>query len=122
MCGGCQNGGCDHKEFGTFLKYFRALHCQIRWQIIRLIGDEAKSTSEIREGLTELGEKFSKSGLYYHLSELEDAGILELAEYREEGRGPPKKIWRLKTKEIKINLLETAKELQDSKEERNKVN
>ena len=112
MCGGCRGrgGGCGHQAFGKFQKYLRALHCQIRWQIISLIGDETKSTSEIRDGLIELGENFSKSGLYYHLSELEEAEIIELAEYREEGRGPPKKIWRLKTKEININLLEDAEE------------
>jgi len=112
LCGGCrgQGGECGHQAFGRFQKYLRALHCQIRWQIIRLIGNEAKSTSEIRDGLTKLGEKFSKSGLYYHLSELEEAEIIELSEYREEGRGPPKKIWRLKIKEIKINLLEAADE------------
>jgi DNA-binding PadR family transcriptional regulator len=112
LCG-CRGEGCAHQKLGIFRKYFRALHCEIRWQIIRLIGEEEKSTSEIREGLAELGEEPSKSGLYYHLSELEEAGIIELAEYREEGRGPPKKIWRLKTREININLLETAGELQD---------
>lgn len=112
MCG-CRGEGCGHQKLGIFQKYFRALHCEIRWQIIRLIGEETKSTREIREGLAELGAKPSKSGLYYHLSELEEADIIELAEYREEGQGPPKKIWRLKTREIKINLLETAEELQD---------
>jgi len=100
---GC--GGCDLGEFGRFQKYFRALHCPTRWLIIRLIGDEAKSTGEVFEGLKEAGERLSKSGLYYHLSELEDAGVIELAEYREEGGGAPEKVWRLKTKEIKIDLL-----------------
>ena len=98
--------GCsDLGEFGRFQKYFRALHCPTRWLIIRLIGDEAKSTGEIFEELKEAGEGLSKSGLYYHLSELEDAGVIELAEYREEGGGAPEKVWRLKTKEIKIDLL-----------------
>jgi len=105
LCNGCRGEGCEFQDFGKFQKYIRALHCRTRWQIIRLIGDDKKSTNEIIEGLEELGEKLSKSGLYYHLSELEDAGIIELAEYRDEGRGPPMKVWRLKTKEIKINLL-----------------
>lgn len=103
----CSNG-CKEwcpQEFSKFQKYFRALHCPTRWTIIRLIGDEPKSTNEIFEGLTEAGEGLSRSGLYYHLSELEEAGIIELAEYREVGGGAPEKVWRLKTKEIKINLL-----------------
>ena len=96
---------CCPQEFSKFQMYFRALHCPTRWMIIRLIGDETKSTNEIFEGLKEAGEGLSRSGLYYHLSELEEAGIIELAEYREVGGGAPEKVWRLKTKEIKINLL-----------------
>ena len=104
MCGsGCN--GCSLKEFSRFQRYFRALHCPTRWIIIRLLGDEKRSTNEIFEGLKEAGEELSKSGIYYHLSELEEAGIIELAEYREVGGGAPEKIWKLKTKEIKINLL-----------------
>lgn len=103
----CVNGfsGCDMKEFSKFQKYFRALHCPTRWTIIRLIGEETKSTKEIFEGLKKAGEGLSKSGLYYHLSEMEEAGIIELAEYREVGGGAPEKVWKLKAKEIKINLL-----------------
>jgi len=104
MCGG-KCDGCDPKEFSRFQMYFRALHCPTRWMIIRLIGNEAKSTNEIFEGLKKAGEGLSRSGLYYHLSELEEAGVIELAEYRGVGGGAPEKIWRLKTKEIKINLL-----------------
>ncbi|MEJ2240881.1 MAG: helix-turn-helix domain-containing protein [Candidatus Bathyarchaeota archaeon] len=81
------------------------LHCPTRWIIIRLIGDEMKSTNEIFEGLQKIGEDISKSGLYYHLSEMEKAGVIELAEYREVGGGAPEKVWKLKTHEIKINLL-----------------
>ena len=104
MCGdGCS--GCDMKEFSSFQKYFRALHCPTRWIIIHLIGDKAKSTNEIFERLEKTREGLSRSGLYYHLSELEEAGIIELAKYREVGGGAPEKVWRLKTKEIKINLL-----------------
>ena len=73
--------------------------------IIRLIGNEAKSTNKIFEGLKEARERLSRSGLYYHLSELEAADVIELAEYREVGGGAPEKVWRLKTKEIRINLL-----------------
>jgi DNA-binding transcriptional ArsR family regulator len=98
-------GSCDIKKFSKFQRYFRALHCPTRWTIIRLIGEKRRSTNEIFEGLKEEGEDLSKSGLYYHLSEMEEAGIIELAEYREVGGGAPEKVWKLKTKEIKINLL-----------------
>jgi len=103
--------GCGPKEFSRFQKYFRALHCPTRWIIIRLIGDKAKSTGEIFDGLKKAGESLSKSGLYYHLSELEEADIIELAEYREVGGGAPEKVWRLKTKEIKIDLLTDSPEV-----------
>lgn len=49
--------------------------------------------------------KLSSSGLYYHLSELKNAGMIEVVEYREEGGGAPEKIWRLKKKKITIDLL-----------------
>lgn len=93
------------KKSNKFQRYFRVLHCSTRWTIIRLIGEETKSTNEIFEGLKKAGEGLSKSGLYYHLSEMEEASIIELAEYREVGGGAPEKVWKLKTKEIKINLL-----------------
>jgi len=102
----CVNGcpSCNAKEFGKFQKYFRALHCPTRWVIIRLIGEGTKSTNEIFDELKKT-EALSRSGLYYHLSELEEAGIVELAEYREVGGGAPEKVWRLRTKEIRFNLL-----------------
>ena len=110
MCGDeCKE--CYPQEFSKFQKYFRALHCPTRWTIIRLIRNETKSTKEIFEGLKEAGEGLSRSGLYYHLSELEEASIIEMAEYREVGGGAPEKVWRLKTKEIKINLLKDLPEV-----------
>ena len=104
MCtNGC--GRLNLEEFSQFQKYFRALHCPTRWFIIRSIGDQTRSSNEILKGLEEAGESLSRSGLYYHLSELEEAGIIELAEYREAGGGAPEKVWRLKIKEFKINPL-----------------
>jgi len=103
------NFGCGYrefKEFDEFQRYVKALHCPVRWVIIRVIGDKERSTSEIFEELKARGEGLSKSGLYYHLSELEEAGIIELARYREVGGGAPEKVWKLKTREIKINLLD----------------
>ena len=98
------------KVFAKFQKYFRALHCPVRWRIIGVIRDGKKSTGEIFEELIKSGENISKSGLYYNLSELEKAGIIELAMYREVGGGAPEKVWRLKTKEIKISLLDVYDE------------
>ena len=93
-----------------FQKYFRALHCPIRWKIIGIIGEGEKGSGEIFDELKRVGEDLARSSLYYHLSELEKAGIIELAEYREMGGGAPEKVWRLKTTEIKINLLEDLEE------------
>jgi DNA-binding transcriptional ArsR family regulator len=92
------------KEFKAFQKYVRVLHCPIRWDIIRLLANDLLSTHEILQGLQDTGEHLSRSGLYYHLSELQKGDIIELAAYREEGGGAPEKVWRLKRKEIKINL------------------
>lgn len=104
------NSGCGCAEglnqFRKFQKYFRALHCPIRWVIIRLLANKKLSTSEIYNMLKEAGEEISKSALYYHLSELQEADIIELAEYREIGGGAPEKVWKLKVKQIKINFLE----------------
>ncbi|NMB85959.1 MAG: Helix-turn-helix domain protein [Methanosaeta sp. PtaB.Bin018] len=86
-------------------QYIRALHCPTRWDIIRCIGTGERSTKEIYE-LLGLGEEMSPAGLYYHLSALKQAGIVEVASYREVGAGTPEKIWRLKTHRIVIDLLE----------------
>ncbi len=86
-------------------RYIQALHCPTRWDIIRCIGRGERSTKEIYE-LLGLSEKMSPAGLYYHLSALKQAGIIEVASYREVGAGTPEKIWRLKTHKIVIDLLE----------------
>ena len=59
-----------------FQRYFRALHCPTRWEIIRIIGEDEKGSGEILEGLRNVGEGLARSSLYYHLSELEEAGAL----------------------------------------------
>jgi DNA-binding transcriptional ArsR family regulator len=73
--------------------------------MIKYIGDGSRSTKEIYDHLIEKGEELTKSGLYYHLSELKNADIIEVAEYIEEGGGAPEKTWKLKTKKIVIDLL-----------------
>jgi DNA-binding HxlR family transcriptional regulator len=112
VCGNRRRECCQQNN-SKVQQYFRALHCPTRWTIIRLIGDGTKSTNEIFEGLQKTGQSISKSGLYYHLSEMEKAGIIELAEYREVGGGAPEKVWKLKTQEIKINLLTDLPEASD---------
>jgi len=64
-----------------------------------------------REGLKEVGKGLSRSCLYHHLSELEETGIIELADYRGVWGGAPEKIWRLRTKEIRINFLRDLSEV-----------
>ena len=102
----CESGCGECGDSRKFQRYFRALHCPARWKIIRIIGEEEKGTGKILSELKEGGETLARSSLYYHLSELEKADIIELARYKEEGGGAPEKVWRLKTKEIKINLLQ----------------
>ena len=92
------------KEFKTFQKYVRVLHCPLRWTIISLLVHGPLSTHEILQGLQKKREHISRSGLYYHLSELQKGDIIELAAYREEGGGAPEKVWQLKRKKITINL------------------
>ena len=86
--------------------FVRALRFPTRWLIIEYIGKGKKSTKEIYDYLIRAGEELTKSGLYYHLSELKNAGIIEVADYIEEGGGAPEKVWKLKTKKIVIDLLE----------------
>ncbi|WP_231855832.1 winged helix-turn-helix domain-containing protein [Thermococcus peptonophilus] len=85
--------------------FVRALRFQTRWLIIECIGEDSRSTNEIYDCLTKKGEQLTKSGLYYHLSELKNAGIIEVAGYIEDGAGAPEKLWKLKTKKIVINLV-----------------
>ncbi|MDM7934987.1 MAG: winged helix-turn-helix domain-containing protein [Methanothrix sp.] len=86
-------------------RYIRALHCPTRWAIIRFIGKGERSTREIYEQLG-LDDEMSPAGLYYHLSALKQAGIVEVASYRESGGGIPEKVWRLKVHRIVIDLLD----------------
>ncbi|MBU7043496.1 MAG: helix-turn-helix domain-containing protein [Theionarchaea archaeon] len=92
------------EEFKAFQKYVQVLHCPLRWTIISLLVHSPLSTHEILQGLQKKREHISRSGLYYHLSELQKGDIIELAAYREEGGGAPEKVWQLKRKEITINL------------------
>lgn len=109
MC--CDGGHCNNgaDKIQLLQSYFKTLHCPIRWDIIAIIGHGSKGTKEIYDALMERGESLAKSSLYYHLGELRSGGIIEVSGYREEGGGAPEKLWKLKTHEIKINLIEDIK-------------
>ena len=83
----------------------KALHCPTRWDIIDIIGAGTAKTKEIRKGLKDKGYDLAQSGLYYHLSELRDAGLIEVSDYVEEGKGAPEKVWKLTREKIKIDLV-----------------
>lgn len=96
------------KEIGLteITKYARALHCPTRWRIIELLSAGPAATSKIASRIKRGGRGMGRPNLYYHLSELQEAGIIEVAEYREEGRGAPEKVWRLAIDKLIINLKE----------------
>lgn len=83
----------------------KALHCPTRWDIMEIIGSYTAKTREIREGMEQRGYDLTQSGLYYHLSELKDAGLIEVSDYLEEGRGAPEKVWKLTRHRIEIDLI-----------------
>lgn len=85
----------------------KALHGPARWDIVDIIGTDTATTDTIREELEERGYELTQSGVYYHLSELSDAGIIEVAGYVEEGRGAPTKEWTLRKETIEIDLVHT---------------
>jgi len=105
MCMDCGEHEIESKNFENFRKIMRALHCPTRWMIIECLKDGEKSTKEILDCLLAKDERITSSGLYYHLSELRSAGIIEIAGYREEGGGAPQKLWRLKVKKVEIPLV-----------------
>ncbi len=81
------------------------VYSEPRWSIIKIIGEEIKGTNEIYEELQKKGFEMPRSTLYYHLSALQDAGITDMAGYREEGGGAPEKLWKLKVKKICVELI-----------------
>jgi len=111
----CDNIPCKppndaHPRWLIIRKFGKALRFRTRWTIIEYIGNGKKSSNQIYHHLIKKGEKLTKPGFYYHLSKLKNAEIIEVAEYVEEGCGAPEKIWKLKTKKIIIDLLETTED------------
>lgn len=108
MCerhGHCTGKGEHRKRLEKLKGIAKALHCPPRWDIIEIIGEEEVTTGEIRKEMKEKGYELSQPSLYYHLSELKDAGVIEVSGYLEEGRGAPEKKWSLKKRRIEIDLL-----------------
>ncbi|WP_456330684.1 ArsR/SmtB family transcription factor [Archaeoglobus sp.] len=100
----CGEHWVQSKNFEDFRRIVRALHCPTRWLIVDCLKDGEKSTKEILECLLEKDEAITSSGLYYHLSELKNAGIVEVTGYIEQ-KGAPQKVWKLKTRKIVIDLV-----------------
>ncbi|MBS3816139.1 MAG: helix-turn-helix transcriptional regulator [Candidatus Thermoplasmatota archaeon] len=105
------NGRCDkpkeraEKRISKLQGLAKALHCPTRWDIIEIIGTGTAKTKEIKKGMKEKGYDITQSGLYYHLSELREAGIIEVDKFLEEGQGAPEKVWKLSKKKIEIELV-----------------
>lgn len=88
----------------------KALHGPARWDIVDIIGTGTATTDTIRDELDERGYDLTQSGVYYHLSELGDAGVIEVAGYVEQGRGAPTKEWTLRRETIEIDLVQPEEE------------
>ncbi|ASJ08720.1 DNA-binding protein [Thermococcus siculi] len=88
----------------SLMMILKPLMAEPKRSIIKILSDGVKGTNEIYQGLQERGLDLPRSTLYYHLSALEDAGIIEMAGYREEGGGAPEKLWKLKVRKIGIDL------------------
>ncbi len=114
MCGR-NNECCDDpkkeaaKRISKLQGLAKALHCPTRWDIIDIIGAGNAKTKEIKNGLVDKGYEITQSGLYYHLSELRDAGVIEVDKFLEEGQGAPEKVWKLSKRKIEIELVSQEK-------------
>lgn len=111
----CKDHDCfeSRREFKEKMQALRgvakALHCPPRWEIIDIIGRGEVKTKDIHSKMRERGYPLSKPGLYYHLSELKDAGIIEVSGYLDEGRGAPEKKWSLSREKIEIDLVNSVR-------------
>ncbi|MBD3254182.1 MAG: hypothetical protein GF383_03775 [Candidatus Lokiarchaeota archaeon] len=112
----------DLDEIGDYVK---ALHCQIRWEIIEALKSGPKNADQIMEALMPKqedlqnnpkdkckgtcqngeGRIIKKPTLYYHLRELESVGIIEVAKLRPtEHKRAPEKVWELNLDKLIINF------------------
>ncbi|EHR78745.1 DNA-binding protein [Thermococcus litoralis DSM 5473] len=95
----------EMRNLRALMMLLKPLLAEPRRSIIKILSEGVKGTNEIYQALQERGLNMPRSTLYYHLSALEDAGIIEMAGYREEGGGAPEKLWKLKVRKIGIDLV-----------------
>jgi len=76
-----------------------------RRTILSAIGGEGATTNQIYQALLERGYDIPRTTLYYHLSELENLGLITHAGYKESGGGAPEKVWKLSKRKICIDIL-----------------
>jgi DNA-binding transcriptional ArsR family regulator len=89
-----------------FVMLVKPLLMEPRRSIIQILSEGVKSTGEIYEELKKRGIDLPRTTLYYHLSILEEQGIIEMSGYKEPERGSiPEKTWKLKVRRIGIDLV-----------------
>jgi len=96
-----------HPELRSIMTFLSTFVGGPRWAIIRIIGEDEKTTSEIyNELIQKYGLAIPRSLLYYHLDMLEKAGVIEMVRYQETGKGgAPEKVWRVKIRKIILDLI-----------------
>ncbi|WP_048152294.1 winged helix-turn-helix domain-containing protein [Palaeococcus ferrophilus] len=96
---------CDPSNMRAFTAMLKSLLSEPRRSIIRALADGVKGTNDIYIELQRNGFHMPRSTLYYHLSALQKAGIIEMVGYREQGGGAPEKLWKLKVRRIGVDLV-----------------
>ena len=95
----------DMASLKNLMMTLKPLMAEPKRSIIKILSEGVKGTNEIYRALQERGLNMPRSTLYYHLSALEDMGIIEMAGYREVGGGAPEKLWKLRVRRIGIDLV-----------------
>lgn len=98
--------GRSRSKIREIMMLIKSLLVEPRRSIIRILSNGIKSTNEIYVELRNIGIELPRTTLYYHLSALEDTGIIEMAGYKEAQRGSiPEKTWKLKVRKIGIDIV-----------------
>jgi DNA-binding transcriptional ArsR family regulator len=87
------------------LTLLAAAQAEPRRSILNAIGQGEATTSQIYQTLLGKGYNIPRTTLYYHLSELENLGLITHVGYKESGGGAPEKVWKLRTRRICIDIL-----------------
>jgi len=88
------------------LMLVKPLLMEPRKSIIEILSSGVKSTNEVYTELLRRGIELPRTTLYYHLSALEEEGIIEMVGYREPEKGSiPEKTWRLRVRKVGINIV-----------------